>query len=614
MLKIITIVKDIIEKNKIKSYLNQAAGKINNLDFELVEDFSDNRKAVNYLYKNNDIDIIIAENREAEIFSGLDLLMLAEKEFKESSIMLLTETDKELALDYENINNLTAIFNKDDGYSTFANLLLLTMLKQKKKKEKLKAREEKLKDYRTIIDHTHDAIFLIRVDCDDNFYYKRINETHERLTALTNEEIRGRRVNQVFSEEVAAELEEKYSRCLRKKERINYTEKITFPAGHKAWQTTLYPVVRNGRVEEIVGASYDITDLEKQEEKLNYIKRYDRLTGLYNKEYFNQLFEELNQNKKDNLALILINVENFHLINKFFGCQKGNKVLKEIALILAKIGDEDKLAAHLCADHFAVILKNQNRSEIDKTLTSIKKELAEININGIYIDTAAVSMEKEIPKLSANKFFNDGVSKINFNKYKKSTESKFYRSILNHVEKNNYLNLRQGNILLKISKEAAEYFNLNQKEKSKLLLLAEHHDLGKLALAKNIVKKGAELTDLEWHEYQKYVINSAVFAAYYRDLGDICDLIYSHQEHFDGSGWPQALKGDQIPYLSRLFSVVNFYSKLKSNIYFPLLKNKYYFGALEEKEIIDELNYYKEKIFDPEIVDKFINFLNNKNK
>jgi HD-GYP domain-containing protein (c-di-GMP phosphodiesterase class II) len=165
-----------------------------------------------------------------------------------------------------------------------------------------------------------------------------------------------------------------------------------------------------------------------------------------------------------------------------------------------------------------------------------------------------------------------------------------------------------------MSKKAADYFDLNSEERSALLLLAKHHDLGKLALAKNIVKKGAKLTEVEWHEYQKYVLNSAVFAAYYRDLVDICDLIYSHTEHFDGSGWPQALKGEQIPYLSRLFAVINFYSKLKSNIYFPFLQNKYYFGALEEEEIINELKYYKSKVFDPEIVDKFINFLNNKNK
>lgn len=609
MLKIVIIINDVIEKNKIKSHLNRAKRKITDFDFELVKEFDDSRQAVNFLYQNLDIDIIIVENAIGKVFSGLNLVMLAEKEFPGTSLILLNEPGTELELDFRNVSNLTAILNKRESYSTFSNLLLLTFLKQKHKNEESRKKEKKLNDYRTIIDHTHDAIFLLEVDCDENFYYKRINGTHQRLTALNNEEIQGKRTAEIFGEEVAEELEENYRRCLRKKGRINYTEKLKFPAGQKYWQTTLYPVVRNGRVEEIVGASYDITDMEAKQQRLDYIKRHDRLTGLYNKEYFNQLFTELNQNQKDDLALILLNVENFHLVNKFFSYQKGDQILKEIASILVRISDNNKIAAHLCADHFAVILKNQSSLEVEKTLNFIKKEVAQINIQGIYIDTAAVFLHKINDKISAHDFFNDGVSKINFHRYKASKDSNFYCSLMKYLEENNYKELRRYKQLIKITKKAAAYFELNKKEKRKLLLLARHHDLGKLALDKNIVKKGENLTAEEWHEYQKHVLISANFAAYYHDLFGVCDLIYLQHEHFDGSGWPEGLKGEKIPYLSRLFAVINFYSKLKSNLYFPFSKNKYYFGALEEKEIVREFNHYRGKVFDPQIVDKFLSFL-----
>jgi PAS domain-containing protein len=150
---------------------------------------------------------------------------LAEKEFTKSSIMLLNETENELELNYENNNNLTAIFNKNESYSLFANHLLLTMLKQQRKNDKLKKEEDKLNDYRTIIDHTHDAIFLVKVDCDNNFYYKRINGTHQRLTALTNEEIKGKKIKENFDKDLPEKLKEKYIKSLKKKGRINYTEK-----------------------------------------------------------------------------------------------------------------------------------------------------------------------------------------------------------------------------------------------------------------------------------------------------------------------------------------------------------------------------------------------------
>ncbi|RAK11826.1 PAS domain S-box-containing protein/diguanylate cyclase (GGDEF)-like protein [Halanaerobium saccharolyticum] len=609
MLKIVIIINDLIEKNKMKSHLNRAKRKIADFDFELVKEFDNNRQAVNYLYQNSDVDIIIVENAMGKVFSGLDLVMLAEKEFPRSSLILLNEPGSELELDSRNVSNLTAILNKRESYSTFSNLLLLTILKQKRKNEESRKREKKLNDYRTIIDHTHDAIFLLAVDCDENFYYKRINATHQRLTALSNAEIQGKRTAEIFGEEVAEKLEKNYLRCLRKKERINYTEKLKFPAGQKYWQTTLYPVVRNGRVEEIVGASYDITDMEAKQQRLDYIKRHDRLTGLYNKEYFNQLFTELNQNQKDDLSLILLNVENFQLLNKFFSYQKGDQILKEIASVLAQISNHNKVAAHLCADHFAVILKNQSSLEVERTLNFIKKEIAQINIKGIYIDIAAVSLNKVNNKISSHDFFNDGVSKINFHRYKSSQDSSFYCSLMKYLEENNDNELRQYEELVKITKKAAAYFELNEKEKDKLLHLARHHDLGKLALDKNILKKGDSLTAEEWHEYQKHVLISANFAASYQDLAGICDLIYSHHEHFDGSGWPEGLKGEKIPYLSRLFAVINFYSKLKSNLFFSFSRDKYYFGALAEKEIVREFNHYRKKVFDPQIVDKFLSFL-----
>jgi diguanylate cyclase (GGDEF)-like protein/PAS domain S-box-containing protein len=611
LLKIVIIINDVIEKNKIKSYLNRAKRKITDFEFELVKEFDDNRQAVNYLYQNSDIDIVIVENSMAKVFSGLDLAMLAEKEFPASSLILLTEPKDELKIESRNVSNLTAILNKRESYSTFSNILLLTILKQKRRKKEINKKEEKLNDYRTIIDHTHDAIFLLEVDCDENFYYKRINGTHQRLTALSNEEIQGKKTDEIFSKEVAEELEENYRKCLRKKNRINYTEELKFPAGKKTWQTTLYPVVRNGRVEEIVGASYDITDMEAKQQKLDYIKRHDQLTGLYNKDYFYQLFTELNKNQNNNLALILVNVENFHLINKFFDYQKGDQILKEIASILARISDNNKTPAHLCADHFAVILKNQSQAEIEKTLVFIKEKLAEINIKGIYLDIAAVSLLKINKNISAHDFFNDGVSKINLHRFKTSQESDFYCSLMKWIEKDDYKELRQSKELFEITKKAADHFKVNEKEKQKLLLLARHHDLGKLALEKNILKKGERLTAEEWYEYQKHVLISTNFATYYHDLAGICDLIYAHHEHFDGSGWPEALKGEEIPYLSRLFAVINFYSNLKSNLYFPFLKDTYYFGALEKDEIIEELNYYRGKVFDPDIVDKFLSFLNS---
>ena len=611
MLKIANIINDTIEKNKIKSHLNKAKKEIKDIDFKLAREFVDNREAVNYLYQNSDIDILIVENNSDQIFSGIDLLMLAEEEFPETGILLLNESQNVLDLEKTNIENLTAVINKRESYNNFVNSLKLSLLKQQLKTEKKKKKKSKLKDYRTIIDHTHDAIFLLEVDCDGNFYYKRINKTHQRLTALNAEEIRGKTPAEIFGPKVGKELEKNYRKCLETRSPLNYTEEIKFPAGTKNWQTSLYPVVRNGRVEEIVGASYDITHLETQQQRLEYIKRHDKLTGLYNKSYFNQLYKKLYS--ENDVALILINIENFNFINSYFGYQKGDQLLKEVGLILAQITDENKIAARLCADHFAVILKNKNQKKMDKSLNYLKEEFSKITIEKVTPDISAVANLKPDRRVNAHDLFNQGVTKLNLYKYKKSFKSNFYNSLMNYLKEEAYREISQNKNLLKITKETADFFDLTDAEKNKLLSLARHHNIGKLAVNKNILKKGDYLTAEEWKEYKKYLISSTAFAASYYDLSDILELIYYHQENYDGSGWPEGLKGEEIPYLNRIFSVINFYSNLKSNYYFPLFKDKYYFANLDDNNIIKELNNYRGELYDPRIVDKFIKYLNNQN-
>ena len=263
---------------------------------------------------------------------------------------------------------------------------------------------------------------------------------------------------------------------------------------------------------------------------------------------------------------------------------------------MAKNSGDGKIAAHLCADHFGMILKEEKVKEREKITERIKKEINKIKIADIELDIKIISIAKQ------NKF----LKKFEI---KNSKKSKFYQSMLNFLERNNYREIRHGSKLLELAAKTASDFNLSLEDREKFLLLAKHHDIGKLGINKNILKKGSQLTDLEWQEYQKHVILSANFTAYYNDLSNIHDLIYHHHEHYNGSGWPDNLKGDQIPYLNRLFIIVNFYDHLSNNLYYPFLKNKYYFAALDKKEIISELKKYKGIIFDPKIVDKFVEYI-----
>jgi len=83
------------------------------------------------------------------------------------------------------------------------------------------------------------------------------------------------------------------------------------------------------------------------------------------------------------------------------------------------------------------------------------------------------------------------------------------------------------------------------------------HDIGKMAIPDDILRKPGKLTPdqttiMREHCYKGYqIVKKIPF------LQDACDIIYSHQERFDGSGYPRGLRGTEIPLGARIFAVAD---------------------------------------------------------
>ncbi len=126
--------------------------------------------------------------------------------------------------------------------------------------------------YEIIFNNTNDAIFLLDVDQDDKIRFIKLNKTHENLTGLKTEDIKGKTPHEAFGEELGNYLDKKYRLCLEKKENIKYEEELDLPKGRKCWSTSLSPVIENNRVVKIVGTARDITIRKKSEKQVEKLK------------------------------------------------------------------------------------------------------------------------------------------------------------------------------------------------------------------------------------------------------------------------------------------------------------------------------------------------------
>lgn len=143
------------------------------------------------------------------------------------------------------------------------------------RKRQERDRKRLLGDYESIMENADDAIFLFDVDGDESdptFRYRQLSASHEAKSGLVTESIRGKTPRDVLDEEVAAEVEANYKRCVTARERITYEETLSLPAGTRTWQTTLVPVVVDDEVVRVVGSARDVTERVQQEQELRELK------------------------------------------------------------------------------------------------------------------------------------------------------------------------------------------------------------------------------------------------------------------------------------------------------------------------------------------------------
>ena len=127
------------------------------------------------------------------------------------------------------------------------------------------------------------------------------------------------------------------------------------------------------------------------------------------------------------------------------------------------------------------------------------------------------------------------------------------------------------------------------------------HDIGKMGVSDQVLKKAGPLNVEEWAEMRKhpqYAYDLLYPIAYLRPA---LDIPYSHHEKWDGSGYPLGLKGEQIPLPARIFAVVDVYDALSTD--------RPYRAAWPNQKVLDYLRDQAGKSLDPQIVELFLKLL-----
>ncbi len=142
----------------------------------------------------------------------------------------------------------------------------------------------------------------------------------------------------------------------------------------------------------------------------------------------------------------------------------------------------------------------------------------------------------------------------------------------------------------------AEEMNLDREVKKLLLMSALCHDIGKIGIPDAILRKAALLNPDEYEEMKQHPVIGANIVSHLPNVKRFISGIKYHHEKWDGSGYPDGLAGEDIPFFGRIVAV--------ADVFDAMVSGRSYSGFLDESDAVDRLVSEKE-LFDPDVVTAF---------
>jgi diguanylate cyclase (GGDEF)-like protein/PAS domain S-box-containing protein len=338
------------------------------------------------------------------------------------------------------------------------------------------------------------------------------------------------------------------------------------------------------------------------EERIKHLSFHDVLTGLYNRAYFEEELKRLNTPRYYPLSIISLDVNGLKVINDTFGHDQGDKLLQHLASLLTSISRKGDIIARVGGDEFAIILPSTSsqatldfcerirkvclKDDIKPAYLRVNLALGYIIQEGEYKDIKALLKEAD-QKMYQDKLFSA-----------KSREKHLLDSFQLVLAERDPHTSDHARRLQDLALALGKKVGLSEYQLNNLRLLALLHDIGKIGIPDSILFKTYTLTPSEWKKMKEHSRIGYRMAKQIPDFAPIAREILYHHEHWDGSGYPDGLKGEKIPLLSRIISIVDAYDVMQSR--------RPYKGSITKAKALREIKRCAGTQFDPQLVEIFL--------
>lgn len=466
--------------------------------------------------------------------------------------------------------------------------------------ERIRAEEEKekiLSRYISYIESAPYGIFVI----DSNGKFFEVNSFASLQTGYSKEQLVQMSISDMTAEE-SLEDAMSYFQKLRTTGYINADLKYIHKSGEIRWWTINAVKLSEDRY---LSFQLDITEKKDAESKLHYLINHDYLTGVYNRRYFEEELERIDNKEQLPITIMIGDINGVKLANDAFGHSEGDRLIIDSAKIISSCLRKNDTLARIGGDEFGIIMPKTDSATAMGVLQKIQAELAMFD--------ASASKGKLTPSIPLGFACKERADEDMHLIIRTAEEYMYQRKLLEHnsshstiissikatMNENSHETAEHAERLVALTRVIADMLDLPEVEKDRLELLSTLHDIGKVGISENILRKPGKLSKDEWVEMKRHPEIGYRIAIATPELIPIAESILCHHEYWDGNGYPQGLKGENIPLLSRILSVADAYD--------AMTQDRPYRKAMAHEEAIIEIKRCAGTQFDPYIAQILLN-------
>jgi diguanylate cyclase (GGDEF)-like protein len=328
----------------------------------------------------------------------------------------------------------------------------------------------------------------------------------------------------------------------------------------------------------------------------------DALTGLRNRRALMSDIEEQFQaaSTERPLVLCMFDLDGFKYYNDTFGHPAGDSLLVRLGQRFQERTAETGTAYRLGGDEFCLLAPVTDRSPtaIAKSGARALSELGDAFTVGCSYGVVRVPVEAQQPEEALR----TADRRLYSNKESRISASRQSIAVLNRVldERGPGL-VDHGDAVSELALPVAERLGVPSHEVDRIRMAAELHDVGKSAIPDTILLKPSKLSDDEWEFMRQHTVIGERIVQAAPSLAPAADLVRSSHENFDGTGYPDGLKQDEIPLGARIIYACDAFDVMTSE--------RPYSPAISSERALAELRRCAGTQFDPCVVEVLCEFV-----